>query len=235
MSVETTINNVLDNHIERKVKANPQINKNMDKNMNKTSRQDSKKELLDIQKESIMKRLSKFYQNQINLEIFLNIVLKKSKISLRVLDWFVTRYSLDHDVKYLIKKHDRTRIFCVYQSYQAELIGYRKKLFDPFSRKDRIRLTYVDPEDNENKSVATTPGQLNFFSWAIENSIIDYVEQNYDQIKEHMKQCNKESKDAKKKGIKVNGKINRGANSTIIATLDFVSSSYDSMNESQSS
>jgi len=40
----------------------------------------------------------------------------------------------------------------------------------------------------------TTIGQLNFFKWAIENRIIDYIEKNYDTIEVDMNHRNSTSK-----------------------------------------
>jgi hypothetical protein len=40
----------------------------------------------------------------------------------------------------------------------------------------------------------TTIGQLNFFKWAIENRIIDYITENYDMIELDMNQRNSTSK-----------------------------------------
>jgi hypothetical protein len=40
----------------------------------------------------------------------------------------------------------------------------------------------------------TTIGQLNFFKWASENRILDYIEQNYDTIEKDMNTRNSTSK-----------------------------------------
>ena len=39
---------------------------------------------------------------------------------------------------------------------------------------------------NDNSSIETTVGQLNFFKWAIDNLIIDYIKDNYKDIEEDM-------------------------------------------------
>ena len=67
-------------------------------------------------------------------------------------------------------------------------IKYSKKRFDPFCRWDRIVIPYKD-----GNSIQTTIGQLNFFKWAIENLVLDYVEQNFDTIYEDMKGNNSKS------------------------------------------
>ena len=44
----------------------------------------------------------------------------------------------------------------------------------------------------------TTIGQLNFFKWAIENKIIEYIQNNYSEIEKDMNERNSISKKAKK-------------------------------------
>ena len=58
-----------------------------------------------------------------------------------------------------------------------KLKAYSKKRFDPFCRWERVQFPY----DND-RSIQTTIGQLNFFKWAIENKVIDYINNNYKDI-----------------------------------------------------
>ena len=44
------------------------------------------------------------------------------------------------------------------------------------------------------KFIETTIGQLNFFKWAIENKVVDFVEQHYDIIEKDMNSRNSTSK-----------------------------------------
>jgi hypothetical protein len=43
-------------------------------------------------------------------------------------------------------------------------------------------------------SLQTTIGQLNFFKWAIENQVLEYIENNYDEIEADMNSRNSISK-----------------------------------------
>jgi hypothetical protein len=70
-----------------------------------------------------------------------------------------------------------------------KLKAYSKKRFDPFCRWDRITVPY----DN-NSYIETTIGQLNFFKWAIENNILDYIQENYTAIEKDMNSRNSTSK-----------------------------------------
>ena len=80
----------------------------------------------------------------------------------------------------------------MYNDYKLKLKAYSKKRFDPFCRWERITIPY-----NENNHMETTIGQLNFFKWAIENNIIDYIKKNYENIERDMNERNSISKKKK--------------------------------------
>ena len=80
-------------------------------------------------------------------------------------------------------------ILKVYFDYKLKLKAYSKKRFDPFCRWDRINIPYSD-----TRSIQTTIGQLNFFKWALENKVIDYIEDNYATIEKDMNQRNTTSR-----------------------------------------
>jgi len=40
----------------------------------------------------------------------------------------------------------------------------------------------------ENKKINTTVGQLNFFKWAIDNLVIDYIKEHLEEIEQDMNQ-----------------------------------------------
>jgi len=151
----------------------------------------------------LMISLNKFYETPGHLEKFNEIVNGNSKISLRIIDWFVTNYSKKNNICYVVfTKHktvkkltacseeseDSKKVapkqkkiqFNVYVRYKAQLKSYSKKSFDPFCRKDRI--TDWGPDGN----ITTTIGQLNFFKWAIQNNVIQYIEENLADIEKDM-------------------------------------------------
>ena len=142
---------------------------------------------LNTQNELLMKNLMDFYKNVENLNRMMRIINGESKISLRIVDWFVTNYSKKQYTVYSLDEGS-TR-FKVYNDYKLKLKAYSKKRFDPFCRWERITIPY----DTE-KFMETTIGQLNFFKWAIENKIIDYIETNYQAIEDDMNSRNSTSK-----------------------------------------
>lgn len=114
-----------------------------------------------------------------NMDKMLRVINGESRISLRIIDWFATNYAKKYYTVYQIQDSDGR--FKVYNDYKLKLKAYSKKRFDPFCRWDRITIPYKD-----GIHIQTTIGQLNFFKWAIENSVIDYIEQNYDSIEKDM-------------------------------------------------
>ena len=101
--------------------------------------------------------------------------------------------------------------------------SYSKKRFDPFCRRERIQFEY-----DENKHIETTVGQLNFFKWAIDNLIIDYIKLHYSEIEEDMnesynmiKKQKKNSKERKKRE-ELSKSASRGLNyNQVKIILDF--------------
>jgi len=146
----------------------------------------SKSTLNKTQNNVLLTNLKKFYSCDDNLPKMLSIINGESSISLRIVDWFSTNYSKKNFTLYILKNGTR---FKVYNDYKLKLRAYSKKRFDPFCRWDRITIPYQD-----NTSIQTTIGQLNFFKWALENEVIDYIEKNYKMIEDDMNLRNSSSK-----------------------------------------
>jgi hypothetical protein len=135
----------------------------------------------------LLKNLLKFYEQGNNLDTMLKIINGHSNISLRIIDWFATNYAKKFYTVYTIK--NALRRFKVYVDYKLKLKAYSKKRFDPFCRWDRITIPYKD-----GTFIQTTIGQLNFFKWAIENDVVNYIEENYQTIENDMNSRNSTSK-----------------------------------------
>ena len=142
------------------------------------------------QNELLINNLMAFYKDEKNLTRMLKIITGESKISLRIVDWFATNYAKKNYTLYTITDLGSTPIrFKVYFDYKLKLKAYSKRRFDPFCRWERISIPYKD-----GTCIETTIGQLNFFKWAIENKVIDYIEENYDIIEKDMNSRNSTSK-----------------------------------------
>jgi len=141
----------------------------------------------------LLASLHAFFGNTYNRDQLISVLSDDKKISLRSIDWFITNYSKKNNIYYLIysdednnpsfddENNEYRNNMNVFHSYKSQLKAYSKKRFDPFCRRDRI-LFKMD----ENHSVETTIGQLNFFRWAISNLVINYIELYKDEIEYDM-------------------------------------------------
>jgi hypothetical protein len=142
------------------------------------------------QNDLLLSTLMRFYDNRDHLKKMLSIINGETNISLRIVDWFVTNYAKKYFTVYDVTNPtgDVTR-FKVYNEYKLKLKAYSKQRFDSFCRWQRIM---VPLDDDSN--IETTLGQLNFFKWAIENQILDYIQENYDDIERDMNTRNSTSR-----------------------------------------
>jgi hypothetical protein len=142
--------------------------------------------LQDIQ-DITLKNLYEFYLTNDNIHIILPIITSNSNISIRVIDWFVTNYAKKNNIIYELEDNNENGIlFNVYLQYKCQLKSYKKKIFDPFCRKEKIGFYY-----DEFKCVITTIGQLNFFKWTIKYDVLKYIKNNLKDITDDMIATNK--------------------------------------------
>jgi hypothetical protein len=142
------------------------------------------------QNDLLLHNLMEFYKDEKTLNRMLKIITGESKISLRIVDWFSTNYAKKYYTLYFIdEESDNARRFKVYVDYKLKLKAYSKRRFDPFCRWDRISIPY-----KKDTCIETTIGQLNFFKWALENKVVDYIEENYEMIEKDMNNRNSTSK-----------------------------------------
>jgi hypothetical protein len=145
------------------------------------------------QNKLLLDNLMEFYNEKENILKMMTIINGESNISLRIVDWFVTNFAKKNFTMYELplKKNGVLEPirFKVYHDYKLKLKAYSKKRFDPFCRWERISIPY-----DETSFMETTIGQLNFFKWAIENKIIDYIQNNYSVIESDMNNRNSTSK-----------------------------------------
>ena len=151
---------------------------------------------ITTQKQLLLNNLMEFYKKKDTLNRMMEVINGESKISLRIVDWFVTNYAKKYFTVYEVPKivhgeisTTETTRFKVFHEYKLKLKAYAKKNFDPFCRWERITIPYDD-----QTSMETTIGQLNFFKWAIENRIIDYIQAHYAEIEDDMNTRNSTSK-----------------------------------------
>uniref|UniRef100_A0A6C0J7A0 Uncharacterized protein n=1 Tax=viral metagenome TaxID=1070528 RepID=A0A6C0J7A0_9ZZZZ len=180
--------------------------------MSKTLKKEKKKDIKG-KEELLLVSLTEFYDIEKNKIELMDILEGKNKISLRIIDWFVTNYSKKYNIEYTLKKKitspkkRKSKIIKgktikketkssnlnhinVFLGYKDQLSGYSKKNFDPFCRRNRIDFVFKDGD-----KITTTVGQLNFFRWAIYSNVINYIINNYKHIEDDMNQNTKKKKE----------------------------------------
>lgn len=143
--------------------------------------------------------INKFYKKlpSKDIKLMMSIIDGESKISLRLFDWFVTKYSDKNVTTIKQDDDDETDRINVHISYKAQLKSFKKKYFDPFKRYKKFYYTFTI--DSKKHKYLTTIGQLNFFKWSFKCNVIKYVEDNFDALSTEMLSSNKEDKDKKDK------------------------------------
>ena len=146
----------------------------------------TRKRKIHCKQELIVMSLQTFYAARKDLPEIMELLQGTSIISLRLIDWFVTNYAKRHNIGYVLGGQE----FMVYMSYKSQLKAYSKKLFDPFCRRERIMFSLPGTEQ-----FVTTVGKLNFFRWAIEKNVIEYLKTHRETVETemnaHMKQLSR--------------------------------------------
>lgn len=181
----------------------------------------TRKRKIVCKQELIIQSLQQFYMNRSDLVEILKILEGESEMSLRLIDWFVTNYSKFHNISYIHKQQE----FFVYIDYKNQLKAYSKKLFDPFCRRERIMFQL-----SNIPAFITTVGKLNFFRWAIEKGILDYIKLNLAVIEKEMNESARELQKVRKADTKT---INANANAKRITRRKMAASENVSTKQMQ--
>ena len=144
---------------------------------------------IHCKQELIVNSLQQFYSVRDDKEYIIKLLEGTSDISLRLIDWFVTNYAKQHNISYILNNQE----FLVYTNYKSQLKAYSKKLFDPFCRRERIMFQIQGYE-----MFQTTVGKLNFFRWALEKGVLDYIKMNMVKIEAAMNTSSRELQKARK-------------------------------------
>lgn len=126
--------------------------------------------------------LHDFFKIKKNADTVVNILTGKSDITLRLIEWFLKRYSKNHNVCYLLPhpiKNNPPIMTNIHRYYMETSKLFSDKRFGIFCR--RIRISVPMGPENEYQT-ETNIAQLNFFKWVISNRVIEYMENNYSSI-----------------------------------------------------
>jgi hypothetical protein len=149
----------------------------------------TRKRKIHCKQELIVSSLQRFYATREDKEELMRLLEGTATISLRLIDWFVTNYAKQHNVSYILNGQE----FLVYTNYKSQLKAYSKKLFDPFCRRERIMFQLPG-----YPLFQTTVGKLNFFRWAIEKGVLNYIQLNLPKIEAAMNMSARELQKARK-------------------------------------
>jgi hypothetical protein len=182
-------------------------------------------------KELLLSSLNSFYNNHTIYKLTLKTIIDgKHELSLRMIDWLVTRYAKTNNIIYWINEtndniyynlpenynNEKYKKITLYLDYRAQLKSFKKFNFDAFRRHDRISFNINNNNNCDDDFIETTIGQLNFFKWAFNTKIITYAIENQKKIYENM------SKFSYKKQIKISNKNSLVPKQDIINTKCFV-------------
>jgi hypothetical protein len=139
-----------------------------------TSDPQTRKRKIECKPELVISSLQRFYATHPEINKVLMYLNGEAPLSLRIIDWFVTKYSRKNFIRYPLNGQE----FLVYLSYKGQLKAYSKQYFDPNCRRERI--IFKIPGHDQ---FMTTIGKLNFFRWAMESKILDYIEIHEEEIR----------------------------------------------------
>lgn len=130
----------------------------------------------------LMYALMKFYKKSNTISQIAPIIERKSKISLRIIDWFVNTYAKEKSLA-LPTYHKKTgkikNHVYIWNSYKNTLRSFHGEYFEIYKRSDIITLEYSKTKIDDPQRLDTTLAQLNFFKWALEHDIIQYIQENF--------------------------------------------------------
>jgi len=160
------------------------------------NRNDNINDNMNTSKDLLLSSINCFYKGNDKYKLILKDIIEgKHELSLRMIDWLVTRYAKNNNIIYWISDVDdkiyhnlpdnysseKFKKITLYLDYRAQLKSFKKFNFDAFRRHERINFNITETEEIE-----TTVGQLNFFKWAFNNKIITYAIENQKKIYENM-------------------------------------------------
>ena len=130
-----------------------------------------------VNHDAILNTLNEYYTRNRYFDFLSILNRKNSDISLRLADWFVSNFSKKFNTR--VRAKDGS-VLNVYIAYKNALKSYSKRQFDPFNRRTRIEF------DKFGIKIITTIGQLNFFKFAIETGIVEYIREHREVIETDM-------------------------------------------------
>ena len=141
---------------------------------------------LSPREKMLLQRLQQEYTPTIARDVLVPLLDQTSPVSLRALDWAVVNWSKQHNV--VCSSMIPGQMTNIHHTYRCSLAYWRRKLFDPFRRRNRITLCL------DGKTYDTTLGQANFALFTYQTGILAYVIGHIDIIEANMNLVSKKQK-----------------------------------------
>ena len=149
--------------------------------------------MFDVDRSSLTRResvllhkLEREFTPRLLADVLLPLITQTSPVSLRALDWAVVNWSKKHNI--ICSSMTGGQMFNIHHSYRKTLSFWKRRLFDPFRRRARIKV-YVDDNVYE-----TTLGQANFALWSYKTGVLSYVIGHVDSIEADMNHVSRKNK-----------------------------------------
>lgn len=152
---------------------------------------------LQPRERSLLRYLQREYTPEIARDVLLPLLTQESPVSLRALDWTVVNWSKQHNV--VCSALQPGRMTNIHNEYRMALGFWKRRLFDPFRRRQRVRVCI------DSAVFDTTLGQANFVLWSYKSGTLGYVLSNIVLIEADMNRVAQRQKqqrrDAARKGM----------------------------------
>jgi hypothetical protein len=152
-----------------------------------------------------LSEIAPFYTDEMTRTLLIPIVTQTYDVSLRVVDWFVTNYTKRHKIIHMLNVNGTQEPISIFSLYKDSLRHWRRKLFDPFRRRERV---YFSNPDNISQIYETTCAQLNFLKWAFSYGILEQARLHLKQVEADMNKTLNESK-KRRATERINGRRKR--------------------------
>ena len=149
---------------------------------------------LSSRESNLLKRLERDYTPEVAERVLKPLLTQTSPVSLRALDWAVVNWSKQHNV--VCSSMTPGEMTNVHNAYKVTLAYWKRTLFDPFRRRDRIGVRIGD------ETYETTLGQANFVLFAYRTGLLAYVMSNIEAIEADMNRVSQQQKVARREAAK---------------------------------
>lgn len=150
---------------------------------------------IHVRAERRLKEIAGFYTDAMILDLLIPVITQTFDVSLRALDWFAVNFTKKHKILCRVDLgRGHTDVINIFSNYRDQLRHWRRRMFDPFRRRERIFFYHPGDDDHTTTRLETTVGQLNFLLWSHKFGIIEQARAHLEAIEADMVTTLSESK-----------------------------------------